>query len=70
MSREAHVRICEGLRVRLPWATRLFTPTVPTFSRLGVHNLATLKHILQADSSSVVKHAGTGVYTKCTYDVR
>ena len=25
MSREAHVRICEGLGVRLPRATRLFT---------------------------------------------
>lgn len=25
MSRETHVRICEGLGVRFPWATRLLT---------------------------------------------
>jgi hypothetical protein len=39
MSREAHVRICESLGVRFPWATRLLSAAGQDLLRIVVSNL-------------------------------
>jgi len=46
MSREVHVRICEGAGVRFPRATRLVV-TAPTREVLETHVRPRLEHFLQ-----------------------
>jgi len=55
MSREAHVRICEGLGVRLPRATRPLTPNADS-QFTSVASLRSVSYLLRNNWSSLERN--------------